>query len=164
MHGTNFIFGIPGVMRDGKWCFQFRHPCRFVWTRRDGLIVGCDGNYNDHDARLGYTFHEDEIAIALIPPTNPTIEHTVWLGNFDALSEPRHIAPDLPDGQTATRKWLFYPHPAYRRGLLLGLPPKTEAKYHGTAVSFPMRTGKEMHLRFASEAELSTMLEQGDLR
>ena len=69
MHNTNFIFGIPGVQREGKWCLQYRHPCRFVWTRPNGLVVGCDGNYNDHDARLGYTFHEDRIVIALIPPT-----------------------------------------------------------------------------------------------
>jgi len=164
MHGTNFIFGIPGVMRDGKWCFQFRHPCRFVWTRKDGLIVGCDGNYNDHDARLGYTFREDEIAIALIPPTRPTAEHTVWLGNFDALGEPRRVVPTLPAGQAAARGWFFYPHPAYRQGLLLGLPPKAAPKYLGTAVNFPLRTGQEVLLRFASEAELSKLLEQGALR
>jgi len=163
MHGTNFIYGIPGVMRDGKWAFQFRHPCRFVWTRKDGLIVGCDGNYNDHDARLGYTFREDEIAISLIPPTNPTIEHTVWLGNFDALGEPRPVnLPRVPDPREVTpRTWFFYPHPAYRQGLLLGLPPKTEPKYYGTAVSFPLRTGQEVVLRFASEAELSKLVEQG---
>ena len=164
MHGTNFIFGIPGVMRDGKWCFQYRHPCRFVWTRKDGLIVGCDGNYNDHDARLGYTFREDEIAIALIPPTNPTIEHTVWLGNFDALGEPRHIESKLAAGQAAAREWFFYPHPAYGQGLLLGLPPKTAPKYLGTAVNFPLRTGQDVLLRFASEAELSALLEQGGLK
>ena len=164
MHGTNFIFGIPGVMRGGKWCFQFRHPCRFVWTRKDGLIVGCDGNYNDHDARLGYTFRQDEIAIALIPPTNPTIEHTVWLGNFDALGQPRRVEPKLPAGQAAAKGWFFFPHPAYRQGLLLGLPPKAAPKYLGTAVNFPLRKGQEVLLRFASEAELSTLLEQGGLK
>jgi hypothetical protein len=164
MNGTNFIYGIPGVMRDGKWAFQFRHPCRFVWTRKDGLIVGCDGNYNDHDARLGYTFREDEIAISLIPPTNPTIEHTVWLGNFDALGEPKRIDPKPPAGQAATREWFFYPHPAYRQGLLLGLPPKAAPKYLGTAINFPLRTGQEVVLRFASEAELPSLLEKGGLK
>jgi hypothetical protein len=164
MHGTNFIYGIPGVMRDGKFCFQYRHPCRFVWTRKDGLTVGCDGNYNDHDARLGYTFREDDLSIALIPPTNPTMEHTVWLGNFDSLGEPRRIEPKLPPGQTAARDWFFYPHPAYRQGLLLGLPPKAAPKYVGTAVNFPLRAGQEVLLRFASESELSTLLKQGGLK
>jgi len=163
IHNTNFIFGIPGVLRQGKWCFQYRHPCRFVWARRDGLTVGCDGNYNDHDARLGYTFHEDRIEIALIPPTNPTIEHTLWLGNFDALAPMRRVGQAGPDRPAAVPEGFFFPHPAYREGLLLILPPKTEPKSTGTAVNFPLRTGQKVVLRFIAEAELEKLLQRGPL-
>ena len=149
MHGTNFIFGFPGVQRDGKFCFQYRHPCRFIWTQPNGLIVGCDGNYNDHDARLGYTFHEDRIVISLIPPTRANVEHTMWLGTFDSLGKPRPIERPAGAGERH-----FFPHPAYRQGVLIDVPSKAKLRYLGTAVSFPMRAGQKAVLRFASEAEL----------
>ena len=149
MHGTNFIFGFPGVQREGKFCFQYRHPCRFVWTRPNGLIVGSDGNYNDHDARLGYTFGEDRIVISLIPPTRAGVEHTMWLGTFDVLGEMRRIT--RPEGAPAR---YFFPHPAYRQGVVIEIPPKAKLRYFRTAVNFPMRAGQEVVLRFATGAEV----------
>jgi len=161
MHNTNFIFGFPGVMRDGKWCFRYRNVCRFLWPGKDTLTVGSEGYYNDGDVRLGYTFREDRIAIALVPPTNATIEHTVCLGNFDALGEMRHIERKPAAGQPAPNEWYFFPHPAYRQGALITLPPKTVLKQSGTAVSFPLRTAQEVTLQFVTEAELQAMLQPG---
>ena len=73
-----------------------------------------DGNYNDHDARLGTTFHEDRIEIALIPPTSPTIEHTIYrqglLLTLPPKAEPKSTgtAVDFPlrAGQKAVLRFI----------------------------------------------------------
>ena len=151
IHNTNFINGFPGVMRDGKWCFQYRHPCGFVWAQAGGLTVGCAGNYDDHDVRLGYTFEEDRISIALVPPTRPGVDHTVWLGNFDHdLGEPRRPRP-RPGGEEAAARF-FFPHPVHSQGVVIELPSGTELQSTGAAVRFPLRAGQGVTLRFASEA------------
>ncbi|HUW30939.1 MAG TPA: heparinase II/III family protein [Planctomycetota bacterium] len=153
LHNTNFIFGFPGIMRDGKWCFCYRHPCRFIWRGANTLTVGCDGTYGDHDARLGYTFLEDRIIIKLIPPTRADVEHTMWLGNFDALGSPRKGTLQAQGNQPAA-DWYFFPHPIFRQGVLLTVPQGTDLKHVGTAVNLPVRTGQEVTLRFAAEEEL----------
>jgi hypothetical protein len=63
----------------------------------------------------------------------------------------------------AAPEGFFFPHPAYRQGLLLILPPKTEPKTTGTAVNFPLRTGQKVALRFIAEAELPELLQRGPL-
>ena len=152
MHGTNFAFGFPGVMRDGKWAFVYRHPCRFVWQRKNALEIGCDGTYNDHDIRLLYTFYEDRIAIGLKPPTRPDLDHTVWLGNFDTLGVASKTGTiQQPDGKATD--WQFFPHPAYRQGVLLTVPNKTQVNNLGTAVNLVLRTGQEVTLKFVTPEE-----------
>jgi hypothetical protein len=136
IHNTNFINGFPGVMRDGKWCFQYRHPCGFVWTRSEGLTVGCSGNYHDHDVRLGYTFEEDRISIALVPPTRSGVDHTVWLGNFDLdpLGEPRRLVGSS-GGKEAASERFFFPHPVYPQGVLIELPARSSSRWGRRSVS-----------------------------
>src|SRR5262249_35582227 len=91
IQGTNFTTGFPGVERDGKWSFHYGMPCEFVWEGQTPLTVGSRSFSPDaRDARLRYTFHDDRFTLELIPPSNPTAEMTVWLGNFDALGRPRH--------------------------------------------------------------------------
>jgi len=154
MHNTNFIFGIPAVMRDEKWTFCFRHPCRFIWKGENTLTVGCDGTYGDHDARMLYTFYEDRIVIAMVPPTDATKEHTMWLGNFDALGAPKHNGEEVSDNRIIA-DWFFFPHPVYRQGLLLLPPKQTKLQLVGTAMNFPIKTGEEAVLRFVEENQMS---------
>ena len=47
----------------------------------------------------------------------------------------------------------FFPHPLYRQGVLLTTPPETALQFHQTAVSFPIRVGQQVTLRFAEESE-----------
>ncbi len=152
VYNTNFCFGMPGVERAGQWLFRYHEPCRFVWEGKNTLTVGSGSA--GQDARLRYTFHEDRIVMSLVPPTKPTEQQTMWLGNFDALGKPRHNgtqkAPHLP----VEGSWFFFPHPVYRQGVLLLLPEKTPLNYRGSAVNFPLRAGQEVTLRFATEGEL----------
>src|SRR5262249_10940422 len=51
--------------------------------------------------------------------------------------------------------WLFFPHPVHRQGVLLRFSKKTPVTLHpSTAVHFPMRSGDEVSLRFATRDEL----------
>jgi hypothetical protein len=163
MHGTNFAFGFPGVMRDGKWSFAYGHPNQFVWKGgavkqgRDTLEVGCAGLYNDGDVRLLYTFYEDRISIALVRPTRPDREQTMWLGNFDQLLPPKHNGKEA-DGKIVADRF-FFPHPLYRQGLLIATPPSTALEFQSggqryAAVNFPICTGQEVTLRFVEESEV----------
>jgi len=147
IHNTNFAFGFPGIMRDGKWNFAYRHPARFVKKNQNTLESGCDGLYHDTDARIGYKFFEDRIVMGLIPPTRPDLEHIMWLSNFDALGIARN-------GTSAAGDWYFFPHPAYRQGVLLTVPGKTDFHVTSTEVHFPVHTGQEVTLQFATEDEL----------
>ncbi len=158
MHNTNFIQGFPGVMRDGKWCFHYRHPCRFVWEGENTLTVGCEGTYGDHDVRLQYTFGPEAIHIGLVPPTRPDAEHTMWLGNFDALGPAVHDGTqDAPHEPILARRF-FFPHPWFDEGVLLEFAAATPLRQHGTAVSFPMRVGQRVTLRFATPQEAERLM------
>ncbi|GBD35127.1 hypothetical protein HRbin36_00231 [bacterium HR36] len=150
MNNTNFIQGFPGVQRGNTWCFRYRQPCRFVWRGPNTLTVGCDGLYNDGDARLQYTFHPDHIEIALVPPTRPDVEHTVWLGNFNALQAPQHNGQQKAPHEPIVADRFFFRHPVYRQGVLLILPQKLPLRYLGSAVHFPLRAGQKVILRFAT--------------
>ncbi len=158
MHNTNFIFGIPAVMRDEKWSFCFRHPCRFIWKGENKLTVGCDGTYSDHDARILYTFYEDRIVTAMIPPTDSTKEQTMWLGNFDALGFPKHNGEEMSDHRIIA-DWFFFPHPVYRQGLLLLPPKQTKLQFVGSAMNFPITVGEEVVLKFIEESQVSQYVE-----
>ena len=159
IHNTNFIFGIPAVMRDEKWSFCFRHPCRFIWKGENTLTVGCDGTYRDHDVRLLYTFYEDRTVIALVPPTDATKEQTMWLGNFDALEPPKHNGKEESDNRIVA-DWFFFPHPVYRQGFLLLPPKQTRLQFVGSAMNFPIKTGDEVVLRFIEESQMSQIVER----
>jgi len=140
-------------MREGKWSFCYRHPGGFVWPRSNGLTVGCAGTYNDHDVRLGYTFEEDRIIIKLIPPTRADLDHTMWLGNFDALGSPKKGT--LPaQGDKPPADWYFFPHHVFRQGVLLTVPQGADLKQTGTAVNLPVRVNQDVVLQFAAENEL----------
>jgi hypothetical protein len=45
------------------------------------------------------------------------------------------------------------PHPQYRQGVLLTTPPETPLQFRQTAVSFPIRVGERVTLKFAEETE-----------
>jgi hypothetical protein len=159
IHNTNACFGLPGIERDGQWLFRYGIPCRFVWDGKNTLTIGCAAD-RQNDARLRYTFHEDRIVLTMIPPTNPTLEQTMWLGNFDVLGPPRHNGTQKRPGDPIMADWVFFPHPIHRQGLLVNLPPKTDVRARGAAVSFPVRAGKDVTLRFATEEEVEKLVKE----
>jgi hypothetical protein len=87
----------------------------------------------------------------------------MWLGNFDMLEAPVHNgtqeAPHLP----VVADWLYFPHPRYRQGVLLRfsktrpvtlhLPPPMHQADGQAAVEFPVRSGDEVSLSFATREE-----------
>jgi hypothetical protein len=149
---------MPGLQRDGKWFFRYRRPCQFVWDGKDNLTVGAGSD--DDRPRLRYTFHEDRIVLALVPPTHPNREYTMWLGNFDALDRPRHNGIQKRPPEPITADWFFFPSPVYRQGVLLTVPPKTPLSHRGTAVNFPVRAGQQAVLRFATEEEVPDLVKE----
>jgi hypothetical protein len=156
LHNTNFCYGIGALERGGRWAFRYGTPCRFVWEGKNTLTVGSAAD--NEQARLRYTFHEDRVVLALIPPTHPEREYTLWLGNFDALGKPRHNGTQKQPHEPITAGWLFFPHPVHRQGVLLVVPPKTPLANRGSAVNFPLRAGQEVVLRFATEQELPRLI------
>ncbi len=153
IHNTNFIYGIPGIQQDGKWAYCFGMPCQFVWTGGDTLTIGCGSPYPDMGMRFAYRFYEDRIVIGITPPTNPTKELTMWLGNFDALGAPLHNGRQAASHLPIVADRFFFPHPVYRQGLLLTTPPQTPLMFRGTAVTFPIRRGQEVTIKFAEKDE-----------
>jgi hypothetical protein len=153
IRGTNFIHGIPAVEQDGHWACHFAMPCQFIWTGANNLTIGCGSLSGDTGVRLRYTFHEDRIVIGVIPPTNPTKQQTLWLGNFDVLGPPRHNGKQAASHLPIVADRFFFPHPVYRQGLLLRTPPESSLKYLGTAVNLPVRLGQEVSLQFVEESE-----------
>jgi hypothetical protein len=156
--------GTGAVERDGQWTFRYRTPCRFIFPGKNTLVAvsGSGGG----QVRLRYTFHEDQVVLALVPPTNPTLEYALWFGDFDALGQPRHNGKEAPKGvknAAATADWFFFPHPVRRQGMLLIPPPKTPLRYGGTAFNVRLRAGQEVVLRFATEDELPGLLKQKGL-
>ena len=158
IHNTNFCFGLPGLERDGRWVLRYRQPCRFVWEGKKTLTVGSGDDRQE--GRLRYTFLEDRIVMALVPPTNPTLEFTLWLGNFDALGTPRHNGTQKNPHDPIVADWCFFPHPVHRQGVLLILPAKIPLHARGTAVHFPIRAEQPVVLRFATEEELPALLKE----
>jgi hypothetical protein len=147
--------GIGAVERAGQWVLHYRSPCRFVWEGKDNLIVVArDG---EQQVRLRYTFHEDRIRIALVPPTHPHRQYSVWLGDFDALGPPRHKGTAAKKGLKRApmiADWFFFPHPVHRQGLLILFPRPTPLHFGGTALDCTLRVGQEVVLRFATAQEL----------
>lgn len=158
IHNTNFTYGIPAVQRDGKWAFRYRHPCQFVWPGPNNLTVAAEGTYQEYDLRLSYTFDEDRIRIALAPPTNPTVEHTLWMGNFDALDAPLHNGAATTPSGPVKAEWFFFSHPVYRQGLLVRFAQPTPLTVLGTAMNWPARTGQEVSLQFLTREDLPAVV------
>ena len=78
----------------------------------------------------------------------------MWLGNFDFLGPPVHNGKQEQPWSPVVADRFFFPHPLYRQGVLLTTPPKTALMLRGdTAVSFPIRAGQEVTLRFAEKSE-----------
>ncbi len=151
----NFLTGFPGVACEGRWSLVFGHQCEGIWTGQNNLTVrplGLDGGPN---ARLLYTYFPDRIVIGMAPPTDLTKEFTMWLGNFDFLGPPVHNGKQEQPWSPIVADRFFFPHPLYRQGVLLTTPPKTALQLRGdTAVSFPIRAGQEVTLRFAEKSEI----------
>jgi hypothetical protein len=164
IHNTNYCYGLPALVTgDDHWVFRYRQPCQFVWEGEKTLTAGPGGGER---ARLRYTFDEDRIVIALIPhpPSDPKKDYVLWLGNFDALGQPRALGSHKLARGSPAADWYFYPHPIHRQGVLLGVPEKTELGKGGgsTAVSLPLRVGQEVVLRFATEEELKSLFTHKD--
>jgi hypothetical protein len=154
-NSAHSYLGIGAVERDGRWPFRYRTPCRLIFDGKNTLVAvsGSGGE----QVRLRYTFHEDHVSLALVPPTNAGHDFALWFGDFDALGEPRHdgkAAPKNVKSAYATAGWFFFPHPVHRQGLLVRAPPKTGLLHSGTAFHVRVRAGQEVELRFAREEEL----------
>ncbi len=158
LHNTNFCNGIGAVEREGHWLFRYGTPCRFVWEGKNSLTIGSASTFSD--ARLRYTFSEDQIALELVPPTKPTAEQTLWLGNFDALGPPHHNGMRKRPNDPIAADWFFFPHPVHRQGLLLILPEKRPVPGGGTAIRFPIRSGQRILLRFATAEDLASLVKE----
>jgi hypothetical protein len=156
IHNTNFCYGLGAVARNGRWALRYGDRCRFVWEGKNTLTI-VSGN-GQEQVRLRYTFHEDRLTLALVPPTDPKLTYTMWLGNFDALGAPRHEGTQKQSGGLMAGSWFFFPHPVHKQGVLLQLPPKTPVDPRGSAVHFPVRSGQAVVLRFAEVGELPRLV------
>jgi hypothetical protein len=153
----NFIHGFGAVQRGSEWIFRAQQACHQVWSSPGSLTFLSDG-------RLHYDFREDLIVIKYLNPSRALQEQTVWLANFDALLAPVHNGTQRVPHEPVIADWLFFPHPVYRHGVLLRFTKKTAvtANLSGpsgrgngqAAVHFPMRSGDEVSLSFATKAEL----------
>jgi hypothetical protein len=152
LYNGNFCYGIPSLAYGEQWVFRWGQPCRFVWEDAASLTA-CSGSGPDQ-VRLRYTFEEDCIKLALVRPTHPDREYTMWLGNFETLGEPLQDRAQRKSNEPLEAERFFFPHPIHQEGVLLIFPQKTPLQYRGTAVNFPMRVGQEMALRFATQEEL----------
>ena len=150
----NFTTGFPGLAWEGKWATLFGTPCEGIWVGPNNLTVRPLGIHGAPSSRLLYTFLEDRIVIKVVPPSDPTKEFTMWLGNFDVLGLPVHNGKQEQPWSPILADRFFFPHPIHRQGVLLTTPAKTALQLRGdTAVSFPIRVGQEATLRFADESE-----------
>jgi hypothetical protein len=149
LYNSNFQFGIPSV----EGAARYGTPCGFVWEGDNSLTIGAD------PARLRYTFHEDRMVFALVPPTDPRRTFTMWLGTFDRLGKPVHKGQPEAGHQhpTYVADWLFFPHGVYRQGVLIIPPPQTPVSCPGEAMSFPLKEGQEVTLKFATQEEVERL-------
>ena len=151
----NFLTGFGGLACEERWSFLFGLQCEGIWTGQNNLTVRSLALGGAPTARLLYTFEEDRIVIKVVPPSDPTKEFTMWLGNFDVLRPPIHNGKQEQPWLPIVADRFFFPHPLYRQGVLLTTPPKTPLQLRGdTAVSFPIRTGQEVTLQFAEQSEM----------
>lgn len=161
VHDSSSRYGFGAIEREGGWAFRYRQACRFVFEGKNSLILvsGDEGP----QVRVRYTFHEDRIVLGLVPPTHPTQEFTMWLGNFDALGQPRFqgITQKRGKGTALIADWFYFPHPIHRQGMLLLMPQKAPLLHAGTAVNFAVKTGQEITLRFATADELPGLVNEG---
>jgi hypothetical protein len=145
-----------GALRRGQdWVLRYRTPCRFVFDGPNSRIVVSGSG--PEQVRLKYTFHDDRVVLALIPPTSAAAEFDLFLGPFDALDPPKHDGPAPKPGvkeSSITAGWVFFPHPVHRHGLLLLPPAAAAVRLRPDAIAVRVRVGQEVTLRFATEAEL----------
>ena len=154
LYGGNFQYGIPSVEGASRW----RTPAGFIWTGDNNLTIGAD------PARLRYTFYEDRMVFALTAPTDPTKIWKMWLGTFEGLGAPIHTGTQEQPWRPIVADWLFFPHPTYAEGVLLFPPPQAPVSYcPGEAVSFPIKTGQEVALQFATQAQVEVLKQSGSL-
>jgi hypothetical protein len=100
--------------------------------------------------------------IKYLNPSRADQEQTVWLGNFDALEPPIHNGTQRVPHEPVVAEWLFFPHPVYRQGVLLRFAKQTPVTMHiphlatvaQFALHFPMRSGEEVSMSFATREEL----------
>jgi hypothetical protein len=150
----NFIYGFGAIQRGDNWIFRAQQACQQVWSSPHSLTFLSDG-------RLQYTFHDDQIAIKYLNPSHADQEQPMWLGNFDMLEAPIHNGTQRVPHEPVVAEWLFFPHPIFRQGVLLRFTKKTPVTLHlsnptvaQSAVHFPMRSGEEVLLGFATREEL----------
>ena len=128
-----------------------------VWSSPTSLTFLGEG-------RLNYEFREDRIVIKYLNPSRADREQTVWLGNFDVLQAPVHNGTQRVPHEPVVAEWLFFPHPVYRQGVLLRFAKRTPVTLNlptlypqavgQAAVHFPMRSGEEVSLSFATREEI----------
>jgi parallel beta-helix repeat protein len=148
----NFIYGFGAVQRGSEWIFRQQQACQQAWSAKDSLTFLGDG-------RLLFTFREDRIVLKYNLPTKADLEHTMWLGNFDAIEPPVHNGTQRVPYEPVVADWLFFPHPVFRQGVLIRFAKKTPVSLHGnTAVRFPVKHGDEVSLRFATRDELCQLM------
>ena len=153
----NFIYGIGAIQRSNDWIFRAQQACQQVWSSPSSLTFLGEG-------RLNYEFREERILIKYLNPSRADWEQTLWLGNFDSLQPPVHNGTQRVPHEPVIAEWLFFPHPVYRQGVLLRFAKKTPVTLHlptlypqgvgQAAVHFPMRSGEEASLSFATREEL----------
>lgn len=153
----NFIYGLGALQRGNDWIFRAQQASQQVWSAPDSLTFLSDG-------RLRYDFREDRILITYLNPSRAEQEQTMWLGNFDHLGTPIHNGTQRVPYEPVVAEWLFFPHPVYREGVLLRFKKKTPVTLHlptsasvsigQAAVNFPVRSGDEVSLSFATKEEL----------
>ena len=150
----NFIHGFGALQRGNDWIFRAQQACQQVWSSPGSLTFLSDG-------RLTYEFRDDRIVMKYLNPPKADKEQTLWLSNFDMLQPPIHNGTQRVPHEPVVAEWLFFPHPTYRQGVLLRFTKKTPVTMHlstptvaQSALHFPVRSGDEISLGFATRDEL----------
>ncbi len=141
----NFAFGFPGI----EGVLQYRTPCKSVLAGEGEMTIVTE------QAQLHYAFDEERIIYSVVPPSDPDRVWKIWLGTFDILENPLRKSRE-GEGTNGGAETYFLPHPVFRQGMLITLPPGTELTYpkgYGYAVSFPLQTGKQVVIQFLSRQE-----------
>lgn len=155
----NFIHGMGAVQRGDQWIFRAQQACHQVWNTPDSLTILGESE------RLQHEFREDRVVIRFLDPSHADRAQTMWLANFDTLEAPIHNGTQEAPYKPVIADWLYFPHPTYRQGVLLRFPKNTTVTLHlpsalypqsngQAAVEFPVRSGDEVSLSFATREEL----------